>query len=91
MSWLDELLPRIDRLKDELVECSQTIQGAALAWMAPHRLYGAAVVRDGARWCALLGESVESGVAGYGLTPEFACADFDDAWCGRPRAPIPLA
>jgi hypothetical protein len=32
---------------------------------------------DGNRWCALYGESLQEGMAGFGKTPEGAMADFD--------------
>jgi len=31
-------------------------------------------------WCAVYGENEQSGVAGYGDTPEAACQAFDKAW-----------
>ena len=35
---------------------------------------------DGNQWCALLGESLQDGVAGFGDTPEDAYRDFDKNW-----------
>ena len=35
---------------------------------------------DGNQWCALHGESLQDGVAGFGDTPALAYADFDRAW-----------
>ena len=40
---------------------------------------------DGNQWCALYGENLQDGVAGFGDTPEAAFADFDKAW----RNPLP--
>ena len=36
--------------------------------------------RDGDQWCMLFGEDLQSGVAGFGNTPEAACDAFDQAW-----------
>lgn len=35
---------------------------------------------DGNQWCALYGESLRDGVAGFGDTPELAYRDFDNNW-----------
>lgn len=35
---------------------------------------------DGNMWCAVYGDSVQEGVAGFGETPEQAAINFDDAW-----------
>lgn len=35
---------------------------------------------DGDMWCALFGENLQDGVAGFGKSPELAYADFDRAW-----------
>ncbi len=32
---------------------------------------------DGDRWCALYGDDLQCGLAGFGKTPEGAIADFD--------------
>ena len=35
---------------------------------------------DGNQWCALYGENIQDGVAGFGDSPELAAKDFDLAW-----------
>jgi hypothetical protein len=35
---------------------------------------------DGNAWCALYGENIQEGVAGFGETPEKAAQAFDLAW-----------
>jgi hypothetical protein len=35
---------------------------------------------DSNQWCALYGEDLQTGVAGFGASPEKAYADFDRAW-----------
>jgi hypothetical protein len=56
------------------------IQEAALRFSAPSVLYRPALSKDGNQWCALYGENLQDGVAGFGDTPEQAMADFDRAW-----------
>lgn len=36
---------------------------------------------DGNQWCALYGENIQEGVAGFGKSPELAAWDFDKAFC----------
>jgi hypothetical protein len=47
---------------------------------APHVLMRPAVFPDGNAWCALYGENIQEGVAGFGDTPQAAAADFDANW-----------
>jgi hypothetical protein len=35
---------------------------------------------DGDQWCALYGENLQDGVAGFGKSPDLAAWDFDRAW-----------
>ena len=35
---------------------------------------------DGNQWCALYGEDLQDGVAGFGSSPELAYLDFDASW-----------
>lgn len=46
----------------------------------PSVLYRPALSVDGNQWCALYGEDLQSGVAGFGDTPELAMVDFNKNW-----------
>ena len=46
----------------------------------PHAIMRPRLSIDGDKWCALYGENLQEGVAGFGDSPEAACADFDRAW-----------
>lgn len=46
----------------------------------PFYLLRPAIYPDGSMWCALYGENLQEGVAGFGETPELAAADFDKNW-----------
>ena len=35
---------------------------------------------DGDQWCALYGDNLQDGVAGFGKSPEAAYLDFDREW-----------
>jgi hypothetical protein len=47
---------------------------------APHVLMRPVISIDGNMWCVLYGDNLQDGVAGFGDTPEAACADFDKNW-----------
>jgi hypothetical protein len=38
---------------------------------------------DGNKWCALYGDNLQDGVAGFGDSPAEAMAAFDDAWVAK--------
>lgn len=49
-------------------------------WQRPSVLMRPALTLDGSSWCALYGENLQDGVAGFGASPAAACVDFDRAW-----------
>ncbi|MGO3930844.1 hypothetical protein NP284_21335 [Rhodopseudomonas pseudopalustris] len=54
---------------------------------APHVLMRPALFPDGDMWCALYGENLQEGVAGFGATPAAAMEQFDWAWRNEQAAP----
>jgi hypothetical protein len=56
---------------------------------SPAAIFKPKVFPDGNMWCALLGENLHDGVAGFGATPEEAIQDFDREWasakCPKPK------
>ena len=46
----------------------------------PSTIYKPRVFPDGNMWCALYGENIQEGVAGFGKSPALAMKDFDDNW-----------
>lgn len=48
--------------------------------LRPSTLYKPALSIDGDQWCALYGEDLQCGVAGFGDSPTDAYRDFDRAW-----------
>ncbi len=46
----------------------------------PSVLYRPAISIDGNQWCALYGDDLQDGIAGFGDTVADAMADFDKAW-----------
>lgn len=65
---------------------------AASEMARPSAVFKPAIFADGAEWCALLGENLQVGVAGFGKTPNEAMAAFDMAfWRGQTPAAIAQA
>jgi len=50
------------------------------ALTAPHVLMKPDIYPDGTKWCALLGDDLQTGISGFGDTPAQACAEFDKAF-----------
>lgn len=59
---------------------------AAWECARPSVLYRPTLSADGTMWCALLGDNLQEGVAGFGETPDAAMRAFDDAFL-KERAP----
>lgn len=53
---------------------------ASLERREPSYMYRPRLFLDGNQWCALYGENLQDGVAGFGDSPELAYMDFDRAW-----------
>ena len=53
----------------------------------PSVLFRPLLSADGTKWCALYGENLQEGVAGFGDTPDEAMRDFDQAWW-KERTPV---
>ncbi len=49
-------------------------------YQEPSAIYRPVLSKDGDQWCALYGEDLQMGCAGFGDTPEKAMAAFDKAW-----------
>lgn len=60
-----------------VIEAADSIRAAMTA---PSVLYRPRLFPDGTMWCALFGENLHEGVAGFGATPHEAMHAFDAAW-----------
>lgn len=65
---------------NEMMNAAITAANAAEMQMRPSVLFRPKLSRDGNQWCALYGDNIQSGVAGFGNSPEKAMAAFDDNW-----------
>ena len=53
---------------------------AAQSQQLPSVLYRPRLMADGDMWCAIYGDDLQTGVAGFGETPAAAMYEFDQAW-----------
>ena len=53
---------------------------AAYEQQRPSAIYRPSISIDGNQWCALYGDNLQDGVAGFGDSPEAAMQDFDSQW-----------
>jgi hypothetical protein len=58
----------------------QEIYCVSASMQRPSVLYRPTILVDGSKWCALYGDNVQDGVAGFGDTPAEAMTAFDKNW-----------
>lgn len=64
-------------------QCKNAIMESAWAYDKPHVLMRPKLSIDGNQWCALYGDDLQNGCAGFGDTPAHAMRDFDTNWHGQ--------
>lgn len=62
---------------------AESIRMAASTYERPSAVYRPALSIEGDQWCALYGEDLQSGVAGFGDSPADAMTDFDNNWFAK--------
>lgn len=68
--------------------CAASIQQTVAEYQRPSAVYRPSLIQDGNIWCALYGENLQDGVAGFGDTPAKAMWDFDLQWMkATPKPP----
>ena len=70
----------IANLSFYLEQASQRWHEAAAEQERPSVLYRPKIYMDGDQWCALYGDDLMAGVAGFGKMPNEAMYQFDLAW-----------
>lgn len=58
-------------------------QEAAWEQQRPSVVFKPTLTKDGNMWCALFGDNLQEGVAGFGETPAAAMYAFDTAWMSK--------
>lgn len=65
---------------------AEAIRLAASFYESPSAVYRPKLFIDGNEWCALYSENIQDGVAGFGISPALAMANFDSNWVCELRA-----
>ena len=55
-------------------------RNVACQMQRPSAIFKPSLTIDGNQWCAMYGEDLQSGVAGFGDSPALAMEDFDKSW-----------
>ena len=76
-----QLIPETDA--GHLHQTAINLYQLALDMRRPSMMLKPRLSIDGNQWCALHGENLQDGVAGFGDSPELAYLDFDRAWCAK--------
>ena len=63
-----------------ITNIADSFHTSALEPQRPSAVFRPRLYPDGDQWCALYGDDLQSGVAGFGDTPDQAMRDFDAAW-----------
>lgn len=58
----------------------EAVRDAAAEHTRPSAIFKPRLSIDGNQWCALYGDNLQEGVAGFGDSPADAMRDFDRAW-----------
>lgn len=58
----------------------EAIASAAIEYERPSAVFKPRIFMDGDQWCALYGDNLQDGVAGFGKSPADAMWNFDAAW-----------
>jgi hypothetical protein len=76
---IDEISAKFD-ISHAIQNAQEMIRGSISEYERPSTLMRPKIAIDGNQWCALYGENLQDGVAGFGNTPEEAMRDFDKNW-----------
>ena len=57
-----------------------SMQNAAACYEEPSAIYRPKLSTDGNQWCALYGDNLQNGVAGFGDSPAAAMWEFNKQW-----------
>lgn len=58
----------------------ESIQQMTYELMRPATVFKPRIFQDGNKWCALLGDDLQSGISGFGDSPADAAWNFDKEW-----------
>ena len=73
----------VNAIAHEAFMAGQVIQQVAYEYERPSILLRPKLFIDGDQWCALYGENIQDGIAGFGDTAAKAMRDFDTSFTNR--------
>lgn len=62
-----------ERVANQICDCVSDLN-------RPHVIFKPKLSIDGNQWCALYGDNLQDGVAGFGDSPALAMSNFDSEW-----------
>ena len=77
---INEIAGRFD-ISYAVEAVKQDFLNVAYEQARPSAIFRPKLAIDGNQWCALYGDDLQSGIAGFGDTPDKAMSDFDTNWC----------
>jgi hypothetical protein len=78
-----------EMLQQEFCYAAQKVAEAGYEHKRPSAVFRPTLSADGDMWCALLGDNLQEGVAGFGKTPAEAMVNFDLAFLNE-RTPAAI-
>jgi len=84
LMWRADNESREHQYRMQVAACQED---RALFLARPSVMLGLVPKPDGNQWCALYGENIQDGVAGFGDSPNAAMQAFDVAWKSAPADP----
>jgi hypothetical protein len=79
----------ISYLREDANRALFAVETAAYEHKRPSAVFRPTLSADGDMWCALLGDNLQIGVAGFGKTPAEAMTNFDIAFLNE-RTPAAI-
>lgn len=76
-----------DRIEDTLQRMEDIALNTLIESRDAHKIFVPKVYLDGNMWCALYGENLQEGIAGFGDTPMKAIMAYDREWMERKPPP----
>lgn len=87
---MDNIEHYLNAINDKLADISSSmseLSNTTFHLTRPSFVHQPKIYMDGNAWCALYGENLQEGCAGFGANPEAALLDFDRAWVGLNTQP----
>ena len=76
----DQAVQRALDISFQAEQAKESVRSAAAQYERPSTMFRPALSIDGNKWCALYGDNLQDGVAGFGDSPAEAMWDFDINW-----------